>query len=236
MLPNSELRMKLTILTNKIYSLLGVLSTRKIYKYLMVFGWIFPVIIPIITIAVARDYYVDVSRHCFLNVIGGVIWAFIVPIWSIILVNVIFLIIAMIRIIQAKSNKDNEARDTIKSALVAGLVLTPVLGLPWLILIFNVAIQHSVLEWVFIIVNGLMGLVFLFVVVLRNAEVLAFLKRKDKYAYSTNTLKTPAGSNASNSTASSLTSNRFKKNTLERQLDKESKTRSGTIGELFFAK
>ena len=213
-----------------IFSLLGVLSTRKIYRYLIFFGWIFPLLIPIITIAVARDYYVDASKHCFLNVIGGVIWAFIAPIWTMILINTIFLIIAIIRIIQTRyaAIKD-DARKIVKDALITGLVLTPVLGLPWLILIFNVAIQHSVLEWVFIIVNGLMGLVFLLVVVLRNKEVLAVFKKKEKYTVP-NTQKTPGHNTSSSATMSSMTSNRFKKNTLERQFAKESQMKSSTIG------
>ena len=211
------------------------MSTRKIYRYLIFFGWIFPLLIPIITIAVARDYYVDVSRHCFLNVIGGVIWAFIAPILTMILINTIFLIIAIIRIIQTKYSATNDnARKIVKDALITGLVLTPVLGLPWLILIFNVAIQHSVLEWVFIIVNGLMGLVFLLVVVLRNKEVLEVFKKKEKFTVP-NAQITPGHNTSSSATMGPITSSRLKKNTPKRQFAKESPMKSGPIGELFLA-
>ena len=118
--------------------------------------------------------------------------------------------------------------------MITGLVLTPVLGLPWLFLVFNVAIQHSALEWVFIIINGLMGLVFLFVVVLRNKEVLTFFKNKGKFTVS-NTQKTNGNNTSNSGTGNFLTSNRFKKNTLERQSAEESKIKSGTIGKLFLA-
>ena len=200
----------------------------------MLFGWIVPLLIPIITIAVARDYYVDASKHCFLNVIGGVIWAFIAPICTMILINTIFLIISIIQIIQTRyvAIKD-DTRRIVKDALITGLVLTPVLGLPWLILIFNVAIQHSVLEWVFIIVNGLMGLVFLLVVVLRNKEVLAVFKKKEKYTIP-NVQIIPKHNTSSSATMGSMICSRFKKNTPEGQFAKESQLKwCGTIGKLF---
>ena len=209
------------------------MSTKEIYRYLILFGWISPVLIPIITIAVARDYYVDATRHCFLNIKGGVIWAFIAPIWTMILINTIFLIIAIIRIIQTRcASLNDDAQRIVKEALITGLVLTPVLGLPWLILIFNFAIQHFVLEWVFIIVNGLMGLVFLLVVVLRNKEVLAVFKKRDKYNV-LNAQKSPGHNMLSSTTMDSMTSNRFKKNSLVRQFAEESQKKSGTVGKLF---
>ena len=211
-----------------ITSFIDVLSTRKIYPYLIIFGWGFPLIIPKITIIITRDYYIDATSHCFLNVAGGVIWAFIGPIIVIIIINTVFLAVTLIRIIQTKSaNQNNEKRDIIKSALITGLVLTPVLGLPWLILIFNIAIRHSILEWFFILTNGLMGLIFLFVIVLRNKEVQnLFRKSKQK---SLNSQPTSGGTTASSATASSFTSSKFKKiNTLERCKGKE--LESASIG------
>ena len=198
------------------------MSTKKIYKYLIIFGWVFPLLIPFITITAAQDQYVDASSHCFLNVTGGVIWAFIGPILVIILINAVFLTIALIRIVQIKStDQNNETMKIVKDALITGLVLTPVLGLPWLILIFNVAIQHSVLEWLFIIINGAMGLVFFLVVVLRNKEVLTRFKRKKQTTGSNAHQSTPQNV-PSSSTRSTFTSNRFRKtNTLERHLVKE---------------
>ena len=203
---------------------IGVLSTRKIYPYLIVFGWVFPLVIPLITIIITRDYYVDSSKHCFLGYKQGVVWAFIAPVLTIVLINVVLLIIAIAKIIHSKwGNNDNPHKDVIRDALVTAMVLTPVLGVPWFILILNVSIQSTVLEYFFIILNGLIGLVFLLVVVIRNREVQAILKRRKR---GDGTGQTPSGALSSSATASSTVSSKFKKtgaeiNTLERVKAKE---------------
>ncbi|KAI6659586.1 Neurotrypsin [Oopsacas minuta] len=157
---------------------ISVMSTRKIYPYLIVFGWVFPIIIPIITISITHSYYVNESKHCFLNNDGGVIWALIAPILIILIINAVFLVIAIVKIIYTKkSSQNNEQTDIMKDALITALVLTPVLGIPWLFLLLNVSIQHIALQYIFIFLNGLIGLVFLLVIVLRNKEVRGILKR-----------------------------------------------------------
>ena len=165
-------------------TLLGVLSTRKIYPYLIVFGWIFPLIIPLVTVIVTNTVknttYVDPTMHCFITYEGGIIWSFIAPVVIILILNVFFLVIAIAKIVYTKlNNPNNELKEVLKDTLITALVLTPVLGIPWLCLILNVSIQHVVLEFVFIFLNGLIGVIFLFVVVLRNKEVYTLLcKRK----------------------------------------------------------
>ena len=200
------------------------MSNRKIYPYLIVFGWVFPLVIPLITIIITRDYYVDSSQHCFLAYEQGVIWAFIIPVLVIILINVVFLIIAISKIIHNKWGNDNSPhKDIIRDAMVTAMVLTPVLGIPWLILILNIAIQSTVLEYLFIILNGFIGLIFLLVVVIRNREVQAILKRRKGVEASGTG---PSGTLSSSATASSTVASRFKKtgaemNTLERVQEKE---------------
>ena len=209
------------------------MSTRKIYPYLIVFGWVFPLIIPIITIIITNAYYVDETKHCFLNTERGVIWSFIAPVLIILIINVIFLVIAIAKIIYTKwSNQNNEHKDVVKDALITALVLTPVLGIPWLFLILNISIQHISLEFIFIFLNGLIGLVFLLVVVLRNKEVHALLCRRRKAA---GTDQTPSGP-VSSTTASSQISSKFKKqgagvSTLERKMVKEVDIEGGATNE-----
>ena len=103
---------------------LGVLSTRKIYPYLIVFGWIFPLFIPIVTIIVANTVnnstYVDTTSHCFLTYEGGLIWSFIAPVMVILTINVVFLVIAIAKIVNAKLKNDH--RDILKDTLIAALV------------------------------------------------------------------------------------------------------------------
>ena len=209
------------------------MSTRKIYPYLIVFGWVFPLIIPTITIVITNSYYVDDTQHCFLSTEGGVIWSFIAPVFIILLINLIFLVIAIAKIIYTKwSNQNNEHKDVVRDALITALILTPILGIPWLILILNVAIQHVVLQFIFIFLNGSIGLVFFFVVVLRNKEVHALLCRRNK---DTSTGQTPSGPTSS-ATASSQVSSKFRRKgteigTLERAMVKEVELETGAAND-----
>ena len=188
------------------------------------FGWVFPLIIPLITVIVAREYYVDSSKHCFLAYEQGVIWAFIIPVFVLLLINVVILIITISKIIYSKwGNINNQHKDIIKDAMVTAMVLTPVLGIPWLILILNVSIRSTVVEYFFIILNGLIGLVFLLVVVIRNKEVQAILKRRKRIDGSG---ETPSGTVSTSAIGSSTIASKFKKtgaemDTLERVQAKE---------------
>ena len=146
---------------------------------MIVFGWTLPIIIPIITVLVKQDKYVKTDQHCFLTHENGVIWAFIAPIMAIIFLNMIILIISVIRISTTKFGSEKlKEKQIIKSALVSTLILTPLLGIPWIILLLNLFIENPIVQWGFIIINGLMGIFFFFAITMRNPEVLKLLKRK----------------------------------------------------------
>ena len=161
----------------------------------------------------------DTTSHCFLTYEGGLIWSFIAPVMVILTINVVFLVIAIVKIINAKSkNPNNEHKDILKDTLIAAFVLTPVLGVPWLFLILNVSIRHVALEFIFTFLNSLIGVIFLFAVVLRNKEVNTLLckRRINKGSGQPATDKTGKPI----SSGSMQVSNKFKKatgvNTLER--------------------
>ena len=155
------------------------MSQHKVYPYLIVFGWTFPIVIPIITVAIKHDKYVNTTQHCFLTYEDGIIWAFIAPIIAIILVNMVILVISVIRISTTKFGSEKlKEKQVIKTALVSTLILTPLLGIPWIILLLNIFIVDPIVQWGFIITNGLMGIFFFFAITMRNAEVKKLLKKK----------------------------------------------------------
>ena len=180
------------------------MKQHKVYPYLIVFGWTFPIVIPIITVAVKHDKYVDTTQHCFLTYEDGIIWAFIAPSIAIILVNMVILVISVIRISTTKFGSEKlKEKQVIKTALVSTLILTPLLGIPWIILLLNIFIVNSIVQWVFIIINGLMGIFFFFVITMRNAEVKKLFKMK-KGGYSQVSVSTENKS-------SSMLSKKFKR-------------------------
>ena len=172
------------------------MSQHKVYPYLIIFGWTFPIVIPIITVAIKHDKYVDATQHCFLTYEDGIIWAFITPIITIILVNMVILVISVIRISTTKLGSEKlKEKQVIKAALVSTLILTPLLGIPWIILLLNIFIVDPVVQWGFIITNGLMGIFFFFAITIRNTEVKKLLKmKKGEYSQmSTSTDHKPSG-------------------------------------------
>ena len=192
----------------------------------MGFGWLFPLVIPIITIAIKREKYVDSTQHCFLNKEDGVIWAFIAPIIILLLINIVLLILAVIRIVTARfKSGEREKLVLLRNALIYSFILTPILGLPWVVLILNVFIVHTIVEWIFILVNGSMGVVFFLVVVLGNKEVREiFSKLKGKKS-----TKSPSGFSSSTNT---ITSTKFRINRRAKTNDKETGNSQFISGEL----
>ena len=93
----------------------------------------------------------------------------------------IILVFASIRIATAKFGTDKlDEKQALRKGIISSLILTPLLGIPWLILLVNVFIPEPVVQWAFIIINGLMGVFFFFAVTLRNAEVKKLCTKSSK--------------------------------------------------------
>ena len=151
---------------------LGILREHKIYPYLIVFGWSSPLIIPIITIAIKHENYVKPEQHCFITYEDGLIWSFIGPILIILLINLIILAFAAIRIGTTKFGTEKlEEKQALRKGVLSLLILSPLLGVPWLLLLLNVIISNPIVQWSFILINGLMGVFFFLAITLRNTEV-----------------------------------------------------------------
>ena len=162
-------------------SLLGILREHKIFPYLIVFGWSFPLIIPIITIAIKHKNYVNPEQHCFITYEDGLIWSFIGPILGILLINLVVLAFATIRIATTKFGAERmDEKQALRKGILSLLILTPLLGVPWLLLLLNVFISDPIVQWSFVIINGLMGVFFLLAITLRNTEVKKLCAKSSK--------------------------------------------------------
>ena len=160
---------------------LGILRERKIYPYLIVFGWCFPLIIPTITIAIKHENYVKPEEHCFITHEDGLIWSFIGPILIILSINLIILAFATIRIATTKFGTEKfDEKQALRKGLLSMMILTPLLGIPWLLLLLNLFIMDPIVQWSFILINGLMGVFFFLAITLRNTEVKKLCARSSK--------------------------------------------------------
>ena len=160
---------------------LGILREHKIYPYLIVFGWSSPLIIPIITIAIKHKNYVNPEQHCFITHEDGLIWSFIGPILVILLINLIILAFATIRIATTKFGTEKiDEKQALRKGILSLLILTPLLGIPWLLLLLNIFISDPIVQWSFILINGLMGVFFFLAITLRNTEVKKLFAKSTK--------------------------------------------------------
>lgn len=163
-----------------LYKLYFVLhsSTHRIHWFLIVFGWCSPLFVVIPSVGIAHDYYIQLrSDYCWLGTQRGLFWSFIAPILLVLCLNFVFLIFGIVKIVKTQS-ADNSVILRMKKGLTAICVLTPVLGLSWssLLLVQVESLYDIALEWIFVLLNGPIGILFFFLFVIRNNEVTIFFK------------------------------------------------------------
>ena len=164
----------------------GILNRRKIWWLMMIIGWGLPLPFVIITIAVgaSRNQYVNIGDHCFLSYANGLIWAFLGPFIILIIASSVGAILAIIKIILTLRNKGDKPPSfaTMVNLVVTILVLVPVLSVPWIIGIVNAfitaAVATTVIEWVTVLFTAPVGVLFFFIVVLRNPQVQEVIFRR----------------------------------------------------------
>ncbi|XP_065906698.1 uncharacterized protein [Dysidea avara] len=147
-------------------------------RFFFILGWGPAIPIVAISVGLAHEHYGN-DDYCWIESEDGAIAAFIAPIVTIILINLVFLGITLKVIYTSRNNKNvSSNKDTVKELLKATIILLPVLGLTWIIGIFAVNENTQVFAWIFAILNSLQG-VFIFVIhVLRNKQVAKTLKER----------------------------------------------------------
>ena len=166
---------------------IGLMKRISLFWPLFALAWILPLPIVIITfiIGMVRGDYARRDEQCFLTL--EYIWSLIGPILVIIVLSTIGYVIAIVRMIMISMKRvggENKLNSSmLKRALIAGVILLPVLGLPWIVILIDFifaqyAITSVVFEWVFLILNGPSGIIFLIVFTLMNRAVQQTLRGK----------------------------------------------------------
>ncbi|KAI6660980.1 Phosphatidylinositol phosphatase PTPRQ-like isoform X2 [Oopsacas minuta] len=200
---------------------IGIMTPKRIWPYLLIIGWGLPMPIVIISSAVTQSAYTgNNTGHCWISTESGLIWSFLGPVYFILFVNCIILVCSAIRIATARKKQKHLLR--LKSALYSAVILTPVLGLPWVVSLAKVAtvgIEHETVQaildrfvdWTFICLNAPCGIIFMIIIAIRVKEFRKSNKksistRQTSVQHTFNTLTIPK----SNQAAAPL-ANKFKK-------------------------
>ena len=139
------------------------------------------------TMNINESKHVNFERSCFLSMTGNIIWAFIAPIVLLTGINLVILVMTMIKLKKVKMDNRNKTEfQTLRQGVLGGLLLVPVLSLPFIValpLMFSTFYQGDsydliiqIFEWIFIIVNAPIGIYHFFTITMQCRDVIKFLR------------------------------------------------------------
>uniref|UniRef100_H2LQX9 Adhesion G protein-coupled receptor L1 n=1 Tax=Oryzias latipes TaxID=8090 RepID=H2LQX9_ORYLA len=135
--------------------------SRKKYYYLC--GYCFPALVVGISAAIDYRSY-GTKKACWLRVDNYFIWSFIGPVSFVIMLNLIFLLITLHKMIRNSSalKPDSSRLDNIKSWALGGIVLLFLLGLTWAFGLLFINEKTVIMAYLFTTFNAFQGM-FIFI-------------------------------------------------------------------------
>lgn len=152
-------------------------------KYFYVFGWGFPAIIVIISLAATQTDGYGSPHACWLDVPSGLIWAFIAPALIIILVNIAVFILVIRQMMGTRAVQSKTQIEKVKAGIKASAVVLPLLGITWLFGLLSFSSGTVAFKYIFAIFNSLQGLTIFVFHCLLNKQIKDAIKRmRDKHS------------------------------------------------------
>lgn len=203
---------------------LGALTEKNYIWYgLFIFGWTLPLIPLIASISIViitgGSFVSNSSQNCWLSDDGHLRLSFLVPVNLIIIINLVIMTLCIVKAVTTIKSKNSYQKA--KAVLYAFMILSPVLGFPWIIMFIRLVldiIQVNItnegtqtinfLDWVFILLNAPSGLIF-FIIILHRYIIYI---RSDK---NNNSHRIPAGTEPQNK------NKQWRCNKLQRTSDKD---------------
>ncbi|XP_026201018.1 adhesion G protein-coupled receptor L2 isoform X4 [Anabas testudineus] len=132
-------------------------------KYYYVSGYLFPAIVVGVSAAIDYRSY-GTPKACWLSVDNHFIWSFIGPVTFIIMLNLIFLVITMYKMVKHSTTlkPDSSRLENIKSWVMGAFALLCLLGLTWSFGLFFINEASIVMAYLFTILNTFQGM-FIFI-------------------------------------------------------------------------
>ncbi|XP_074635576.1 uncharacterized protein LOC141893971 isoform X3 [Acropora palmata] len=157
-------------------------SVEEKVKYFYLFGWGFPAIIVVTSLAATRAVgYGKIAHACWLDVDSGLIWAFIAPALNIILVNIVVFILVIRKMMGTRHVQNKTQIEKVKAGIKASAVVLPLLGITWLFGLLAFSSETIAFKYIFAIANSLQGLAIFIFHCLLNKQIKDAIKRmRDK--------------------------------------------------------
>ncbi|XP_068678749.1 adhesion G protein-coupled receptor B1-like [Montipora foliosa] len=163
----------------------GGIAEEKV-KYFYIFGWGFPAIIVAISLAATQAVGYGNAHACWLDVSSGLIWGFIAPAITVILVNIVVFILVIRQMMGTRHVQNKTQIEKVKAGVKASAVILPLLGITWLfgLLAYNSA--TIAFKYIFAIANSLQGLMIFIFHCLLNKQIKDAIKRmREKSSFAT---------------------------------------------------
>ncbi|XP_059153234.1 adhesion G-protein coupled receptor D1-like isoform X2 [Physella acuta] len=133
-------------------------TTKSFLRYLLLISYGIPVIIVGISLGVTKTEGYGRQDSCWLSVKDGLFWAFAGPVIFVNSINGVIIVVVVVTMQRSQMIRAQSIQLKIKSALHSIGVLSPILGITWLIGVFSVNEQTIVLQYIFAIINASQGL------------------------------------------------------------------------------
>ncbi|XP_036378794.1 adhesion G protein-coupled receptor L2 isoform X3 [Megalops cyprinoides] len=188
--------------------------SRKKYYYLS--GYLIPAIVVGVSAAIDYRSY-GTKKACWLRVDNHFIWSFIGPVTFIIMLNLIFLVITMYKMVKHSTSlkPDSSRLENIKSWALGAFALLCLLGLTWSFGLFFINESSVVMAYLFTIFNTFQGMfIFIFHCLLQK-KVRKEYSKCFRHTYCCGGLPTES-SHSSAKTATTRTSARYSSGTQSR--------------------
>ncbi|KAM9762937.1 adhesion G protein-coupled receptor L2 isoform 11-T12 [Menidia menidia] len=185
-------------------------------KYYYVSGYLFPAIVVGVSAAIDYGSY-GTRKACWLSVDNHFIWSFIGPVTFIIMLNLIFLVITMYKMVKHSTTlkPDSSRLENIKSWVMGAFALLCLLGLTWSFGLFFISEASIVMAYLFTIFNTFQGMfIFIFHCLLQK-KVRKEYSKCFRHTYCCGGLPTES-SHSSAKTSTTRTSARYSSGTQSR--------------------
>lgn len=147
-------------------------------KYFYVFGWGFPAIIVVISLAATKAEGYGTTEACWLDVPSGLIWAFIAPALIVISINLVVFILVIRQMMGTRHVQNKTQIEKVKTGFKASAVILPLLGITWLFGLLAFSSPTVAFKYIFTIFNSLQGLMIFIFHCLLNKQIKDAIKRR----------------------------------------------------------
>uniref|UniRef100_UPI003AAB3EBB adhesion G protein-coupled receptor L2 n=1 Tax=Centroberyx gerrardi TaxID=166262 RepID=UPI003AAB3EBB len=185
-------------------------------KYYYVSGYLLPAIVVGVSAAIDYRSY-GTKKACWLSVDNHFIWSFIGPVTFIIMLNLIFLVITMYKMVKHSTTlkPDSSRLENIKSWVLGAFALLCLLGLTWSFGLFFINESSVVMAYLFTIFNTFQGMfIFIFHCLLQK-KVRKEYSKCFRHTYCCGGLPTESSHNSAK-TSTTRTSARYSSGTQSR--------------------